>query len=76
MRKLAQYLCSLAVVLAMPAHAYIGPGAGVGAIAVVFGILASVLLAFLAIIWYPFKRLIKGWKASRKKSAEESADSE
>ena len=47
------------VVVALPAEAYIGPGAGAGAIAVVLGILGSIVMAFIAILWYPFKRLLK-----------------
>ena len=45
--------------LATPAFAYIGPGAGAGTIAVVLGVLASIFLAFVAILWYPIKRLLK-----------------
>lgn len=48
---------------AMPAHAYIGPGAGAGTIAVVLGILASIVMAFFAILWYPIKRFIKKRKS-------------
>jgi hypothetical protein len=55
------------MLLATPVHAYIGPGASAGAIAVVLGIIASIFLAFVAILWYPFKRLYKNWKAKSKK---------
>ena len=55
---------------AMPAHAYIGPGAGAGTIAVVLGILASIVMAFFAILWYPVKRLVKKRKAAQKVSAD------
>ena len=62
--------CQLTVVFGVwlfvattPAEAYIGPGAGAGAIAVVLGIIASVVMAFLAILWYPVKRLLKKKKA-------------
>jgi hypothetical protein len=48
-----------------PAHAYIGPGVGAGAIAIVLGILSAIFLAFVGIIWYPIKRLIKKRKLSR-----------
>ena len=44
------------------AHAYIGPGLGAGAVAVVLGILASIGIAFMAILWYPLKRLFKKGK--------------
>ncbi len=50
---------------ALPAHAYIGPGAGAGTIAVVLGILASIVMAFFAILWYPVKRLLKKRKVAR-----------
>jgi hypothetical protein len=40
-------------------EAYIGPGLGMGTIGVVLGILASFVLALIAIIWYTLKRLFK-----------------
>jgi hypothetical protein len=43
----------------MPAQAYVGPGVGAGTIAIVLGILTSIFLAFVGIVWYPIKRLIK-----------------
>lgn len=52
------------VLVATPAAAYIGPGMGAGAIAVVLGILASIVMAFVAVLWYPFKRLLKKRKAA------------
>lgn len=45
--------------IAGPALAYIGPGVGAGMIATVLGILTAIVLAFLAIFWYPVKRLLK-----------------
>ena len=41
------------------AEAYVGPGLGLGAIAVVIGVIGSILLAIFAIIWYPVKRTLK-----------------
>ncbi|MEJ8573163.1 hypothetical protein [Microbaculum marinum] len=46
------------------AHAYIGPGAGAGTIAVVLGVLASIAMAFAAIVWYPIKRLVRKRKVA------------
>ena len=51
--------------LPVTAQAYVGPGVGAGTIAVVLGILTSIFLAFVGIIWYPIKRLIKGLKAKK-----------
>jgi len=65
MRKLG-ILFGLATLLQTTvAHAYIGPGTGAGAISVVLGILASVFLAFVGIVWYPIKRLVKRFKAAK-----------
>lgn len=62
-RTLAYLSLVLLSVAAPTAHAYIGPGAGAGVVAVVLGILAAIVMAFLAVLWYPLKRLWKrlGW---------------
>lgn len=57
------------------ADAYIGPGLGAGALGVILGVIASILLALVAIVWYPLKRLIKkiqGPKKSDKKEGEQA----
>ncbi len=41
------------------AQAYSGPGVGLGAIGVVLGIIGSVFLMTVSLIWYPVKRLIR-----------------
>ena len=64
MRKLGSCLGLLAALLATPANAYIGPGVGAGTIAVVFGVIISIFLAFVAVLWYPFKRLFNRKKAN------------
>lgn len=46
--------------LPTPALAYIGPGAGMGAIAVTLAIVIGVLLLLIGLVWYPLKRLMKG----------------
>jgi O-antigen/teichoic acid export membrane protein len=73
MRKLDLYVGLLTMLFVTSAYAYIGPGAGAGTIAVVLGVLASICLAFIAIIWYPIKRL---FKRRRKSSGESEPDSE
>lgn len=51
--------------------AYVGPGLGVGTIGVILGVIGSILLAVFAVIWYPFKRLMR---RRRQKRAMEQAD--
>lgn len=60
--------------LPLTAQAYIGPGVGTGTLAVVLGILSSIFFAFVGIVWYPIKRLIKGRKATKAKKASSHDD--
>ena len=77
MHKLNPHICVLTVMMATPALAYFGPGATAGTIAIVLGVLASVFFAFVGIIWYPVKRLVKRRKpAAVKKAAETAQDAE
>lgn len=52
------------------AHAYIGPGAGIAAIGTVLALIGGVLLAVLAFVWYPIKRLLQ--KVKRRKQEDGS----
>lgn len=45
--------------LADPAFGYMGPGMGLGAIAMMLSVFGSITFAFLAVIWYPIKRLYR-----------------
>ena len=56
------------VLLPLPAFAYVGPGLGLGTIGVVLGVLFSLFMAMVAIVWYPIKRL---WKKVRGKQTVE-----
>jgi hypothetical protein len=67
-RKTIVSLVLLATLPVTAAHAYIGPGAGAGTIAVVLGILSSIFLAFVGIVWYPIKRLLRKLKGGAKPS--------
>lgn len=51
--------------IANSAQAYVGPGMGLGVIAVLLGAIATVLLAVFGVFWYPIKKMIK-----RKKKAD------
>ncbi len=51
------------IFLATPALAYIGPGAGAGAIGVLIAIIGGVLLLVIGFLWYPIKRMMRKNKA-------------
>lgn len=55
-------LFALCAALTGPASAYTGPGLGFASIAVVLGFIASIFVAIFALLWYPFKRMLKGRK--------------
>jgi len=48
-----------------PAYAYIGPGLGGGVLAVVVGLISSVLLAICVLVWFPLKRLMVNKKSKK-----------
>ncbi|WP_420587431.1 hypothetical protein [Ruegeria sp.] len=56
------FVAALLMMLPDPAHAYIGPGAGLGAIAVTVAVLLGVLFLFVGLLWFPLKRLLRGSK--------------
>lgn len=62
------YLAILLLVGAQPALAYVGPGLGLGAIGAILGVGLSILLAILAVFWYPVKRLLGLGKKAKIKS--------
>ncbi|WP_216599149.1 hypothetical protein [Ruegeria sp. HKCCD7318] len=41
-----------------PAHAYIGPGAGLGAIGLALALLVVVVLLIVGFLWFPIKRAL------------------
>jgi len=51
------------------AQAYIGPGAGLGAVALVIAVLLGFLMLVVGLVWYPLKRMLK-----RRKSEEPEAE--
>lgn len=57
----------ITLLLAAPqgAVAYIGPGAGIAAIGTVIALIGGILLAIVAFIWYPIKRLLAKIKQKR-----------
>lgn len=61
----------LAILSATPAAAYIGPGAGLGAIGTVIAVIGAILLMIVGFVWYPVKRLLKRGKKPAEPKTEE-----
>jgi hypothetical protein len=61
-----------ALLLAIPqvAWAYIGPGVGITMIGSLFALLAAIMLALTALVWYPLKRLRAKARAKRREREE------
>jgi len=55
----------LALLVPTLAQAYSGPGVGLGALSVVVGIIGSVFLMTVSLIWYPFKRMLRAMRQRR-----------
>lgn len=51
-----------------PAHAYIGPGAGVSAIGTLLAIVAAIILMVVGFVWYPLKRLLRKLRSADKEN--------
>lgn len=58
--KLAGTSLAALAATASPAAAYIGPGAGLGAIAVTVALMLGGLLLIVGLVWFPIKRMLKG----------------
>ena len=60
---MSKFLLYLSLVLvSSPIYAYLGPGMGGGALAVIIGFFAGVFLALWGILYYPIKRFIQNKK--------------
>ena len=60
-RFLPVLIAAAVAIAAVPsvAFAYIGPGAGLGAIGSLFALVGAVFLGLLGFIWYPVKTLLR-----------------
>ncbi len=66
----------LALGLSAPALAYVGPGAGLGAIGAALGLVAAVVMAVGAILFWPIRRLIRRRRKKPALKADATASSE
>ena len=65
MRMNIAVISAASVVVPSVAHAYIGPGVGLGVIGTALAFLAAIALAIVGFVWYPLKRVLKGRKLPR-----------
>lgn len=49
----------LLLAFSAPAHAYMGPGAGLAFIGSLIALIAALGIGALGLVWYPLKRLIR-----------------
>jgi len=54
------------------AHAYIGPGIGIGTLSAILGLIATFFVAIFAILYYPIKRVLRRCKKSQEPTGSES----
>ncbi len=66
----------LALGLSAPALAYVGPGAGLGAIGAALGLIAAVVMALGAILFWPIRRLMRRRSKKPALQADATASSE
>ncbi len=64
-RLLAVASAMLLALAPIAAQAYTGPGLGLGAIGVAFGLVGSLILAIASVLWYPFKRMLRRMRGQR-----------
>jgi len=64
----------LLFLIPIPSYAYIGPGMGGGAFAIVVGFFAAFFLALWGILFYPIKRALKNRKDKKIESKQSNDD--
>ena len=62
------------VLLASPALAYAGPGAGLSMIGSLVALVGAILAGIFGFVWFPVKRLLKNRKARAQDAATPPAD--
>ncbi len=70
---MSKWIVSIAlcfVLFPLLAHAYVGPGIGVGVIGAIVGIFVAIFLSIAGLFWFPIKRAMKRKKESKKTDEE------
>ena len=64
-RNSATFLMLVAAALPLVAHAYVGPGAGLGLLAALWGLVAAVGVAVFYVVMWPIRRMRRRRKAEQ-----------
>jgi type VI protein secretion system component VasK len=64
------------ILLATPAFAYIGPGAGITVLGALWGVIVALVLAVAAVLLWPMRALFRRRRASHPADAAASVESE
>lgn len=57
-KKMRVLAFAVLLLAAAPAHAYMGPGAGLAFIGSLLALIAAIAVGAMGLVWYPLKRLI------------------
>ena len=60
-------LATILTLIPQTSFAYVGPGLAMGTLLMILGVMGSLVLAILAIVYYPIKKLIKKSKSKKNK---------
>jgi Kef-type K+ transport system membrane component KefB len=73
-----RFIATLLILACVPfsAQAYVGPGAGLGAIVVTLAIVLGLVLLVIGFLWYPLKRLLRRSRSGSKESAAPGVDAQ
>ena len=63
--KITRILLVFLLLLALPAFAYIGPGAGIPFIGSFIGFIVTIILVISAILFWPIRKLLKKKKTNK-----------
>lgn len=73
--RLAAVALALAVV-AVPAQAYVGPGAGLSLLSALWALVAAILAAVAFIVMWPVRKMLKQRKAAANSGNDDSASTD
>lgn len=71
--RLLFYVLALASI-PVAAHAYVGPGAGLGAIALTIAVLLGLVLLLVGFLWFPLKRMVRTRRSLAKAENKDEAN--